>query len=149
MKYVFSYNSPIVHLWIAETNNTITAISICPIEGKIHETPIIRQCYLELCEYFNHNRINFTFPISFKDTPFREKCYHALMSIPYGTTISYKDLAKAIGNPKASRAVGQAIHHNPLLIVIPCHRVIQSNGSLGGFGAGVDIKVKLLNIENS
>lgn len=149
MNHVFSYKSPIGKLWIADNTESIVQISTAPIEGYVKETSLIKQCYQELCEYFKQDREQFNFPISFKDTPFREKCYKALLNIPYGSTCTYKDLAIAIGNPKACRAVGQAIHHNPLLIVIPCHRIIQTNGSLGGFGAGTEIKMKLLNIENN
>lgn len=149
MNHVFSYKSPIGKLWICDNTTAITSISTHLIEGTTKETPLIKQCYEELCEYFKQEREEFTFPIAYKDTPFREKCYKALLNIPYGKTCSYKDLAIAVGNPKASRAVGQAIHHNPLLIVIPCHRIIQSDGSLGGFGAGTEVKIKLLNIENN
>lgn len=149
MKHVFSYKSPIGQLWIEDNTEAITKITIQPLEGNYEETALIKYCYGELSEYFEKKRIKFTFPISFNDTSFREKCYKALQKIPYGKTISYKDLAVAIGKPKASRAVGNAIHYNPLLIVIPCHRVIHSDGSLGGFGAGIETKIKLLTIENN
>jgi len=147
MKYFYTYPSPIGQLWIGQENDAITNITIYKINGIKKETKLIKQCHDELNEYFSNKRKHFTFPIYYQDTPFREKCYRALINIPYGATQSYKDLAIAIDNPKACRAVGSAIHHNPLLIVIPCHRIIQRNGNLGGFGAGIENKIKLLEIE--
>lgn len=148
MEYIFLYDSPIGTLYIKANHAAITNITIYPINGEIKETKLIKQCINELEEYFEGKRTYFTFPIEYHDTPFREKCYKALQTIPYGKTISYKELAIKIGNPNASRAVGQAIHYNPLLIVIPCHRIINSNNTLGGFGAGINNKIKLLYLEN-
>lgn len=147
MKYKFTYDSPIGTLWIGEENNKITHITIHPIEGSSKLTPTIQQAIEELDEYFKGQRQAFTFPIYYDDTPFRNKCYQALKTIPYGNTISYNDLAILINQPTACRAVGNAIHHNPLLIVIPCHRIIRKNGDIGGFGAGINIKKQLLEIE--
>ena len=147
MDFIYSYSTPIGLLWIGEFNNAISYISIHKPDGLINETKLIKQCYQELLEYFNGHRKEFSFPIYYKDTLFRETCYKALQTIPYGKTISYQELANKINKPSASRAVGNAIHHNPLLIVIPCHRIIRKNGDLGGFGAGIDIKIKLLELE--
>lgn len=147
MDFIYSYQTPIGILWIGQTSNAISYISIHAADGNYIETPLIQQCHQELLEYFSRLRTTFTFPIYYKDTPFREQCYQALQTIPYGTTISYEDLATKINKPTASRAVGNAIHHNPLLIVVPCHRIIRKNGDLGGFGAGINIKKQLLEIE--
>ena len=147
MKYIYTYDSPIGLLFLVEQNNAITHISTQKQEGVKKLTPLIKFAIKELCEYFKQERTEFTFPISYNDTPFRNQCYAALKTIPYGKTISYNDLAILINKPTACRAVGNAIHHNPLLIVIPCHRIIRKNGDIGGFGAGIDSKKQLLELE--
>ncbi|TCP18324.1 methylated-DNA-[protein]-cysteine S-methyltransferase [Scopulibacillus darangshiensis] len=101
----------------------------------------------QLTEYFNGERQTFDLPLCLKGTPFQIKVWRALREIGYGETKSYKDIAQAIGNPKAVRAVGSANNSNPLPIVIPCHRVIGSSGSLVGYGGGLDKKVTLLDHE--
>lgn len=103
----------------------------------------------ELQEYFDGKLTTFTMPFKYHSTPFREMVWNELITIPYGETRSYGDIAKAIGKPKASRAVGQAVHFNPIMIVVPCHRVIGSNKQMVGFACGIDVKVKLLDLENS
>ena len=107
---------------------------------------ILKQTEVELSEYFNRTRTHFTIPIILIGTDFQLKVWHELKKIPYGKTISYKELAKRIGNSNASRAVGGANNKNPLSIIIPCHRVIGSNGKLVGYAAGLDSKSKLLNL---
>ncbi len=87
-------------------------------------------------------------PLNPNGTVFQKKVWNALCNIPYGETRSYKQVAEAVGNNKASRAVGMANNKNPIMIVIPCHRVIGSNGSLVGYAGGLDIKEKLLFLEN-
>ena len=84
-----------------------------------------------------------------KETPFRQSVYTQLLKIPYGKTATYRELAAMIGKPKAARAVGGALHHNPLLILVPCHRIIGSDGSLTGFAGGTDKKRFLLDLEQS
>jgi methylated-DNA-[protein]-cysteine S-methyltransferase len=102
----------------------------------------------ELQEYFGHGREEFTQKISFSSgTEFDRKVWLALKDIPYGETRTYKWLAEKVGKPTASRAVGQSLSRNPLPIVLPCHRIIESDGSIGGYSAGVDIKRRLLDIE--
>ncbi len=101
----------------------------------------------ELAEYFNHKRRSFATPIAALGTPMQEKVWAALIHIPYAITKSYSDIALAIRNPKAVRAVGTAIGKNPLVIIIPCHRVISKNGSLGGYGGGLQRKQQLLALE--
>ena len=103
----------------------------------------------QLAEYFDGRRKEFTVPIVISGTPFQKEVYQALHDqVAFGQTISYKQLAAACGHPNASRAVGQAMNKNGLLIVVPCHRVIAADGTLGGFGLGLPAKKKLLAIEH-
>ncbi len=101
----------------------------------------------ELVEYFAGRLTRFTVALAPQGTPFQLRVWHALLDIPYGETISYGELARRIGDPKASRAVGLANGANPLAIIVPCHRVIGSNGSLTGYGGGLPIKHALLALE--
>ncbi|HEV7138991.1 MAG TPA: methylated-DNA--[protein]-cysteine S-methyltransferase [Steroidobacteraceae bacterium] len=103
----------------------------------------------QLGEYFAGRRQSFDLPLAPRGTEFQRRVWRALTEIPYGTTISYGELARRIGNPSASRAVGLANGANPVPIVVPCHRVIGANGSLTGFGGGLPIKHKLLALEGS
>lgn len=106
-----------------------------------------RQALLQLEEYFKGRRRSFDLPLAPQGTSFQRKVLEALQAIPYGETRSYKDIAAAIGQPKAVRAVGAANAKNPIPIVIPCHRVIGSDGSLTGFGGGLEVKRTLLSLE--
>lgn len=101
----------------------------------------------QLHAYFSGELENFTVPLSPEGTPFQQKVWSELLKIPYGETISYGELARRIGNPNASRAVGLANGSNPIPIIIPCHRVIGSDGKLTGYGGGLPIKEKLLALE--
>lgn len=101
----------------------------------------------QLDEYFAGRRRRFDLPLQPAGTPFQLRVYEALQAIPYGTTVSYGHIARNIGQPRACQAVGQAVGSNPLLILIPCHRVIAADGSLGGFSCGTDIKRQLLAVE--
>jgi O-6-methylguanine DNA methyltransferase len=112
-------------------------------ESKASLAPYLR----ELEEYFAGGRRQFSFPLDLRGTEFQLACWHALLEIPYGETRSYLDIAHAIGRPLACRAVGMANNRNPIAIVVPCHRVIASSGSLCGYGGGLDLKRKLLDLE--
>ncbi len=101
----------------------------------------------ELNEYFAGKRKTFTIKYSFDGTEFQNKVWQALCDIPYGETRSYKEIAIAVGNPKASRAVGLANNKNPISIIVPCHRVIGANGKLVGYAGGLDMKETLLKLE--
>jgi methylated-DNA-[protein]-cysteine S-methyltransferase len=101
----------------------------------------------ELNAYFRGELREFTFELDLIGTPFQKRCWQALCDIPYGTTCSYADLARKVGSPRGFRAVGRANHTNPVAIVVPCHRVIGANGSLTGYGGGMDVKEKLLRLE--
>ncbi len=109
--------------------------------------PILLQAERELNEYFAGERTSFTLPLDAAGTDFQKKVWSALLTIPYGETRSYGELARQVGNPKASRAVGAANGKNPLSIVVPCHRAIGSNGALTGFAGGLETKQRLLSLE--
>jgi len=103
----------------------------------------------ELEEYFAGNRRKFSFPLDLRGTPFQLQCWQALLAIPYGETRTYAHIARAVGRPQGFRAVGMANNRNPIAIVVPCHRVIASDGTLCGYGGGLDVKRKLLQLEGA
>lgn len=103
----------------------------------------------ELTEYFSGKRREFSFPLDLRGTPFQLSCWNSLLKIPYGETRTYADIARAVGQPQAFRAVGLANNRNPIAIVVPCHRVIASDGTLCGYGGGLDVKRKLLELEGA
>ena len=111
--------------------------------------PLLERLELEISEYFAGKRRDFDLPISEPGTPFQERVWTALRGIPYGETRSYADLAREIGDPAALRAVAQANGRNRIAILVPCHRVIGSDGGLGGYGGGVWRKKRLLEIEGA
>ncbi|MDD2448042.1 MAG: methylated-DNA--[protein]-cysteine S-methyltransferase [Sulfurimonas sp.] len=122
-------------------------------EGKIYQSinapsPLLLRLEKEVLEYFRGERKEFTIPLSPSGTTFQKEVWKTLLSIPYGTTVSYKTEAKIFGNPKAIRAVANANGKNPISILIPCHRVIASDGSLGGYSGGLDKKEFLLSLES-
>ncbi len=139
--------TPIGNIEITEDNGKI--ISIKKTEKNIISTDnkILLQAEKELEEYFDGKRKKFTLPLDLRGTDFQLRVWNVLREIPYGETRSYKEVALAAGNEKASRAVGMANNKNPILIVVPCHRVIGSNGAMTGFACGVDVKKKLLELE--
>jgi len=118
-------------------------------EYKIEETPVIEKTFRQLEEYFQGRRQAFDVPLRPRGTEFQRQVWAALLDIPYGETWSYKDLAMKIQRRKAFRAVGMANNKNPLPIIIPCHRVIGSDGKLVGYGGGLKVKEKLLDLEKS
>lgn len=115
------------------------------VESKSH--PILIQAENELNEYFAGTRTEFSVPIELRGTPFQTNVWEALLAIPFGKTRTYGELAKQLGNPQASRAVGAATGKNPISIIVPCHRVIGSTGNLTGFAGGLDAKSSLLELE--
>ena len=135
---------------IAAEDGAITDIRFggeLPHEAKPLETPLIKRCQEELREYFSGERQAFDLPLAPQGTAFQQSVWQALLTIPYGEVRSYGDIARQIGNPKASRAIGGANNRNPIAIVIPCHRVIGANGRLVGYGGGLDKKEMLLSLE--
>ena len=141
------YDFPVGPLWIAEENGAVTQITNQPPSGEYGENEVLRQTVSELTEYFSGIRKTFTVPLAPKGTAFQLKVWAALRDIPYGETRSYGEIAAAVGNPNASRAVGGANNKNPILILTPCHRVIGANGALTGFAAGLLVKEALLQLE--
>jgi methylated-DNA-[protein]-cysteine S-methyltransferase len=101
----------------------------------------------QLNEYFDGSLRDFTCPLDLEGTAFQRACWQALREIPYGSTCTYGELARKVGRPTAFRAVGQANHRNPVAIIVPCHRVVGSDGTLTGYGGGLEIKEKLLRLE--
>ena len=112
-----------------------------------HETALLRQARDELEEYLAGGRREFTVPLRPQGTEFQRRAWEALTGIPYGETRTYREIAEAVQRPKAFRAVGNALNHNPLPIFIPCHRVVGSNGSLTGYAGGLELKRRLLTLE--
>lgn len=109
----------------------------------------MRDWVRELEEYFAGTRREFSFPLDLRGTDFQLACWQALLAIPYGETRSYRDIARAVGRPQGFRAVGMANNRNPIAIVVPCHRVIASDGTLCGYGGGLDVKRRLLGLEGA
>jgi methylated-DNA-[protein]-cysteine S-methyltransferase len=116
-------------------------------ECRAGETALLREAVSQLHEYFAGTRMAFDLPLAPEGTAFQRGVWKALLDIPYGETRSYRQIAEAVGSPKACRAVGGANNKNPLSIVIPCHRVIGANGGLVGYGGGLDKKQQLLLLE--
>lgn len=150
-KYVKIYETKIGNLAICSDDSCITNVFFdvkkVPEDFKENETKVIKQALREIEEYLNGERKEFTVALRLDGTEFQKKVWLALKDIPYGKTCSYKYVAQKIGCPNGCRAVGLSNSKNPILILIPCHRVINSNGSLGGFSGGLLIKEKLLDIE--
>ncbi len=103
----------------------------------------------QLDEYFAGRRREFAMPLDLRGTDFQRECWEQLLSIPYGETRSYGEIARAVGRPNAYRAVGQSNHHNPVAIIVPCHRVLAGGKALGGYGGGLPTKAFLLRLEGA
>lgn len=147
----FIYDTPIGKILIEDDGFSITRLTLAEENEKSsdNESELARKAYVQLCEYFDKQRKAFDLPLNPKGTAFQKSVWSALCQIPYGQTCSYEHIAKQIGSPKACRAVGSANNKNPILIVIPCHRVIGKNGSLTGYGAGLPVKQFLLELEKN
>ena len=155
MRYCY-VDSPIGKLLVAGDEEGLRMINFPKSKRKVIPEPewkedpkFFKQAAKQLQQYFQGTLKTFDLKLAPLGTPFQLKVLKTLQKVPYGKTVSYGELARRIGNPKASRAVGGANARNPLPIVIPCHRVIGSNGSLTGFGGGLDIKQTLLDLEKS
>ena len=150
-------SSPVGPLFLAASTKGLVRLEfearvqkLNPNTNQIKESRKVLAPYLEqLNEYFVGHRREFSFPLDLRGTEFQLACWHALLQIPYGETRSYRDIAEAIGHPHAYRAVGMSNNRNPVAIVVPCHRVIASSGSLCGYGGGLEIKRKLLDLEQA
>ena len=152
MRHFTAIDTPIGPLCAVEENGALVFLGRpeeMPAGGIALETPLLAQLRGELAAYFTGERRTFDLPLSFAGTPWREKCWEGLLGIPYGQTLTYAQLAAYAGKPKGARAAGGACHANPLLILIPCHRVVGASGALTGFGAGVETKAFLLRLESA
>ncbi len=163
------FTSPIGPLFLAASGSGLLALEFdarlprqqtirpSPRDSQAEETGIrfeesahsMRAYTQELQEYFAGQRRQFTFPLDLRGTDFQRACWQALLQIPYGETRTYADIARVVGRPQGFRAVGMANNRNPVAIVVPCHRVIASDGTLCGYGGGLDIKRKLLELEGA
>ena len=150
MIFHYTYDTMLGSVTFVEEDGALLAISTSRLyEGICQETDTIKEAHQQLMEYLKGERKTFDLPLNLKGTDFQKQVWMALCDIPYGETRSYKQIAESIGNPKAVRAVGMANNRNPLLIVVPCHRVIGANGKLVGYGAGIEKKEFLLRLEKS
>ena len=154
MKNIFYYNTKIGRIGIEENGSAITKIYFINNDEQEeilekNETALLKEAIKQLNEYFDGKRISFDLKLQPQGTVFQNKVWKALMEIPFGETRSYGEIAKIIGNEKASRAVGMANNKNPIPIIVPCHRVIGANGKLVGYAGGLDIKEMLLNLEKN
>lgn len=151
MKYYIKYVSPVADLYLVEEQGQLVEIAFHHLKKKEEmeekNTELLQEVKRQLEEYFSGRLQNFDLPLKPKGTDFQKQVWKALLTIPYGETKSYEDIAKQIGKEKAVRAVGGANHVNPISIVIPCHRVIGKNGNLTGYGGGLEVKEKLLELE--
>ena len=148
------------YVWISTPMGTMTAVEEDgalirldfgknePEGAEYGETDLLKETLRQMGEYFSGTRREFTLPLAPRGTAFQMKVWNALSAIPYGQTRSYRDIALHAGSPSATRAVGGANHRNPISIIIPCHRVIGANGSLTGYGGGLDKKEALLALEH-
>ncbi len=151
---IFYYDTDIGRIGIAEEDGSVTNVffsSDVLIPGKhtITETEILKETSRQINEYLSRKRKTFSLPLAPQGTEFMSKVWQCLIQIPYGETRSYKEIAVACGNPKASRAVGMANNRNPIPVIIPCHRVIGSTGKLTGYRGGLVVKQKLMEIEKN
>jgi len=153
--YYTTFESPVGQLLLAGDSSALRSVSfessrraVPPKPGWKHSESEFVQVIQQLRAYFGGELKEFDVSLSMEGTEFQLRVWNALRAIPYGETISYAQLAEKIGNPKAVRAVGLANGSNPIPIIVPCHRVIGSDGSLTGFGGGLSTKQKLLELEN-
>ena len=151
----YEMRSPVGPLYIVAGTKGLQGIywqkqdvkSIQDLDPKRAEDKSIIKTVKQLKEYFAGKRKEFDIDLSFEGTVFQNRVWKALSEIPFGKTVAYKDIAQKIKNPKAVRAVGTANGKNPFCIIVPCHRVIAADGSIGGYGGGIPAKRKLLEIE--
>lgn len=145
------YRTLLGRIGIGESGGSLTNLWFegyeVPEGVEVGESGVLKEAHRQLSAYLAGELKEFSLPLAPRGTDFQHKVWEALRRIPYGETASYKDIAEEVGRPRAFRAVGMANNHNPIPIIIPCHRVIGSDGSLVGYGGGLDLKQRLLNLE--
>lgn len=139
--------TPVGFLRLEADGAALTKVEFCAGPCAAPQSDLLRQAAQQLAEYFSGARRSFSVPLAPQGTPFQRAVWRALCDIPYGQTRSYGQIAAAVGNPRAARAVGMACNRNPIGIVIPCHRVVGANGALTGYAGGMDKKAALLALE--
>ncbi|MBI1299479.1 methylated-DNA--[protein]-cysteine S-methyltransferase [bacterium] len=150
MTHYTYYTSPIGLIEIGGTDTALTSLYF--VDTERHDTSsaaVLEDAARQLDEYFNHRRQEFDLPLEPQGTDFQRRVWHQLLTVRYGTTVAYQDIANALGNPKAIRAVGAANGQNPISVIVPCHRIIGSNGKLTGYGGGLWRKEWLLQHEGA
>jgi methylated-DNA-[protein]-cysteine S-methyltransferase len=150
MTYYTTIPSPIGDLLLASDGRSLTDLHMAPFEvssGWQRDESRFADVVAQLAAYFTGSRKTFDVALNPTGTPFQRRVWEALRAIPYGETVSYGELARRIGKPSAVRAVGRANGANPIAVIVPCHRVIGANGTLTGYGGGLDRKAKLLALE--
>jgi methylated-DNA-[protein]-cysteine S-methyltransferase len=146
-EYKAYYQSPIGLVQIKGTDNQITELKFVDNKGDGVSNPYLEEAVRQVDEYFNKKRQVFDLNLSLAGTEFQSRVWNSLIEVGFGKTASYKDIACAAGNEKAARAVGMANNRNPISIIVPCHRIIGSNGKLVGYGGGLWRKEWLLKHE--
>ena len=150
MFYFCKYQFENISLYLVATETHLINIQFTqPQKALLQTTELLSMATIQLDEYFHGKRTTFSLPFKLTGTPFQLAVWKELQNIPYGQTTSYKEIAQKINKPKAYRAVGMANNKNPLPIIIPCHRVIGSNGKLIGYAGGLNLKNYLLELEKS
>lgn len=144
-----SIAKPVSGFALTFDDEALVAVELSKSFSDERETPLSKKTKKELTEYLDGKRESFDVPIKPMGTEFQEKVWRALCDIPYGEVRTYKDIAEAVGSPRGFRAVGLANNRNPLMIVVPCHRVIGANGKLVGYAGGLDMKTSLLALEGA
>jgi O-6-methylguanine DNA methyltransferase len=155
--YYSRMDSPVGKLLLAATDQGLRFLLFDrgqPPKKQRDETWIespekLRPYQEQIQSYFRGELRDFTCKLDLAGTEFQKKCWNALLRIPYGATCSYAEIARRVGSPRAFRAVGQANHNNPIAIIVPCHRVVTSAGTLGGYGGGLEVKDLLLKLEGA
>ncbi|NLJ80242.1 MAG: methylated-DNA--[protein]-cysteine S-methyltransferase [Firmicutes bacterium] len=149
MQHYYNYQSPIGNLLLREEDGVLTLAAFNEEGYQLDSvpTPFLLEVAKQLKEYFAGARQEFDLDLKPKGTDFQKRVWEALLTVPYGETISYKQVAERIGKPRAYRAVGLANNRNPIAIIIPCHRVIGADGKLVGYGGGLETKRFLLDLE--
>jgi methylated-DNA-[protein]-cysteine S-methyltransferase len=144
------WESPIGKIGITTDDHFVLGIDLCAKHlPDPKSTPVAQKTIQELKEYFSGNRKNFTLDFPIRGTPFQQEVLRAMMRIPYGTTVSYAELAKMAGKPRAYRAVGTVCATNEIPLLIPCHRVIKSDGTVGNFAVSPKIKQQIIDLEKA